>query len=61
LQIGFNFEFKGVETIIIDTIIDGFFGLDIYFNFKTTFYSSITGDEIFNKKLIFRNYLMGKF
>lgn len=37
------------------------FLVDILLNFRTTFYLSSTGDEIFDTKLIAKNYLLGNF
>jgi hypothetical protein len=48
-------------VIIIEFVIDIFFFIDIILNFRTTFYSSTTGDEIFDHRIIARNYLAGKF
>ena len=48
-------------AIALGTVIDLFFGFDIVLNFRTTFFSSVTGDEVFETKVIARNYLMGKF
>ena len=45
----------------INYVIDVIFFLDIVLNFRTTYFSRKTGDEIFAPKKIAKNYLGGKF
>ena len=45
----------------MNSIIDGFFAIDIVLNFFTTFFHPTTGEEIQVKKLIAENYLKGMF
>lgn len=52
---------SSAQVVVIDIIIDLFFFIDVLLNFRTTFYISATGDEIFDIRLIARNYIMGKF
>lgn len=61
LEIAFNLEVNSALIIGIDTCIDLLFILDIYFNFRTTYFSTVTGEEVFDRAMIARNYLMGKF
>ena len=42
-------------------ILDGIFILDLILNFRTSFIHSQTGEEIFDPKLIAKNYLGGQF
>mmetsp|Transcript_9036 Transcript_9036/g.1318 ORF Transcript_9036/g.1318 Transcript_9036/m.1318 type:complete len:148 (+) Transcript_9036:184-627(+) len=37
-----------------------FFIIDIVLTFRTSFFSSVTGDEIIDPNLIAKNYIMGK-
>lgn len=48
-------------ALVINTIIDFIFMIDIALNFRTSFFSSITGDEIIDASMIAKNYIMGKF
>jgi CRP-like cAMP-binding protein len=48
------------SSMIVNTIVDMFFILDIVLNFRTTFYTTSTGDEIFEPSLIAKNYMLGK-
>ena len=45
--------------LLANLVIDLLFFADIIITFNTTYFSSITGDEIFDKKKIARNYLKG--
>ena len=45
----------------MNSVIDFIFGVDIYIQFKTTYYDPLSGDEIFDKKIIRSNYLTGRF
>ena len=47
--------------LVFNSCIDICFFLDIIFTFRTSFYDTITGDEVFDKWLIARNYLKGRF
>lgn len=49
------------SSLVVNTIIDMIFFLDVFLNFRTTFFSSSTGDEIFDSRLIAKNYLVGRF
>ena len=42
----------------IDSIIDLFFMIDIFLNFRITFISSVNGDEIFDPKVIAFKYII---
>jgi CRP-like cAMP-binding protein len=44
-----------------NSVIDLIFFFDMIVNFRTTYYSINTGDEIFNTWEIAKNYLLGKF
>ncbi len=58
------FEPPVMETTgftVLNNIIDFCFLLDLIINFRTTYYDPVSGDEIFNKKLIAKNYLKGRF
>ena len=62
----FNIAFS--DTILdqwyfeaLNSITDICFGIDILFNFRTTFLNRQTGDEIANSKQIAINYVSGKF
>ena len=58
----FNPEFSKKPFIMaINLTIDVLFIIDIALNFRTSFYSAVTGDEILDKSLIAKNYLVGKF
>ena len=46
---------------ILNSIIDFIFLLDIFVQFKTTFFDPISGEEVYDKKLIAMNYLKGRF
>jgi len=45
----------------MNTLIDIMFGMDIFVQFRTTFYHPITGDEVKNLSIIRKNYLRGRF
>ena len=47
--------------LAFNTCIDFCFFLDIVFTFRTSFYDTITGDEVFDKMQIAKNYLRGRF
>lgn len=47
--------------LILNTLIDIIFGVDIALQFKTTYYDPFTGEEIFDKKTITMEYLKGRF
>ena len=47
--------------LVINTLIDIIFGIDIALQFKTTYYDPFTGEEIFDKKTITMEYLKGRF
>ena len=50
-----------VTIMTVDLILDLIFFLDIALTFRTTYFSSVTGDEIFETGSIAKNYLLGKF
>lgn len=54
-------ELGGVEFLLLNTFIDILFGVDIFIQFRTTFYHPITGDEISDLKIIRNNYFKGRF
>jgi len=61
-HIAFNpSDSKSVAAIVIGSCIDFFFLFDIALNFRTTFLDHSTGDEVFDLRLIARNYILGKF
>ena len=45
-------ELGGMGVLLINTLIDFLFGLDIFINFRTTFYHAVTGDEISDLAII---------
>lgn len=49
------------QFTVLNSVIDFFFAVDIYVQFKTTYYDPLSGDEIFDKKTIRDNYLKGRF
>jgi len=49
------------EVMAVNLLIDAIFIVDIVLNFRTSFYSATTGDEILSPALIAKNYLIGKF
>ena len=50
-----------IKFLIINTLIDICFGIDIFVNFRTTFYHPVTGDEISNLRIIRTSYCRGRF
>ena len=50
--------FSNAGFIAIDTLIDLLFLMDIFVNFRTTFYNK-EGDEVFDGKMIAKHYVMG--
>ena len=54
-------ELGGLGVLLINTLIDCLFGLDIFINFRTTFYHAVTGDEISDLKIIRKSYFRGRF
>ena len=44
-----------------NTCIDFCFFFDILITFRTTYYDQTSGDEVFEKKKIAKNYLRGRF
>jgi len=64
--IPFELSFKpeimsGVNFLLLNTFIDLMFALDIFIQFRTTYYHAITGDEEKDLKKIRNNYLTGRF
>ena len=54
-------ELNSIKFLILNTIIDVMFGIDIFINFRTTFYHPVTGDEISDLKIIKTSYCRGRF
>ena len=52
---------ENTSFLILNTIIDFIFLIDIIVQFKTTYYDPLSGDEIFDKEIIKWNYLKGRF
>ncbi|CAI2361123.1 unnamed protein product [Moneuplotes crassus] len=48
-------------TNIMNWLIDLFFLIDIFINFRTTVVDPVTGDDIYNTKVIAKQYIQGKF
>jgi hypothetical protein len=46
---------------VLNNIIDLMFLVDIFVQLRTTYYDPLTGDEIFDKKVIRDNYIYGRF
>jgi len=46
---------------LLNSVIDLFFAIDIYIQFKTTYYDDQSGEEILDKQTIVWNYLTGRF
>lgn len=62
LDIAFNIEFfKHSAVEVTNHVIDCLFLIDIFLNFRTTYQSSSTGDEIQSPKKIAINYLKFRF
>jgi hypothetical protein len=47
--------------LIINSIIDFVFLMDIFVNFRTSYINPRTGDEVFEPKKIAKNYVKGRF
>jgi hypothetical protein len=59
LAIAFKPDFlESVTVAVLNAVIDLFFLVDIFVNFRTTYISTKTGDEIYEPKLIARRYLV---
>ena len=52
---------RGTNFLIMNSFIDLLFGVDIFIQFRTTFYHPVTGDEVKDLNIIRRNYLKGRF
>lgn len=62
IQISFNPPvFNGPIFLVINSIIDILFAVDIVVLFRTTYIDSDTGEEIFFSKKIAINYIKGRF
>ena len=60
--VAFTPELSSNPVILyLNYLIDVIFFLDIVLNFRTTYFSGKTGDEIYDPRKIARNYLGGKF
>jgi len=46
---------------MFDAVIDILFMVDVFINFRTSFVNSKTGEEIFDLKVIAKNYMKGRF
>jgi len=53
--------FDSSEMAFANAFLDVIFILDLILNFRTSFIHSQTGEEIFDQKLIAKNYLKGQF
>lgn len=54
-------EIKGPFFIVLNSLIDFTFLMDIVANFRTTFYDIETGDEVFDPRRTGKVYLKGRF
>lgn len=45
----------------LEYVIDGIFAMDIAFNFRTTIKNMLTGDEIFDMRIIAMTYIKNRF
>jgi len=52
-------NFDKVGLMIFDSFVDLIFFVDILITFRTTYISTKTGDEIYNPRLIAKQYVMG--
>ena len=46
---------------LLNSVIDLFFAIDIYIQFKTSYYDDQSGEEIMDRQTIIWNYLSGRF
>ena len=63
-QVPYNVAFgtkENIFTYTINAIIDVFFILDIFINFRTSIVSELDSEEIFDQKKVALRYLRGKF
>lgn len=51
----------GADFLVLNSLIDLMFLIDIFVSFRTTFYHPITGDEITDLNIIRKNYFRGRF
>lgn len=62
LEICFNpVEMESNFFLVLNSIIDIIFGVDIFIQLRTTYYDAMNGDEIFDTDKIKWNYLKGRF
>ena len=64
IPIQVSFDPPGMENtfiIVLNSIIDLLFAVDIFVIFRTTYIDSDTGEEVFSSKKIAINYLRGRF
>ena len=47
--------------MIFDSFVDLVFFVDLFINFRTSYISTSTGEEIFEPKMIARRYMTGRF
>jgi hypothetical protein len=59
LEVGFGHKdlFNNPVYESINTIIDIFFIVDVYLNFRTSFLDPVSGEEVTDSKLVALNYL----
>jgi hypothetical protein len=56
-----DFEETNIAFKIINALIDVFFILDVFVNFRTSYVNSNTGEEIIDLKAIAIQYMKGRF
>ena len=54
-------EMKSAKFFVFNTMIDLCFAFDIIVNFRTSYFDSDTGEEVFDPKRIGRDYLKSRF
>jgi potassium voltage-gated channel Eag-related subfamily H protein 4 len=60
LSLAFNPpDLSSTGILCLDTFVDLAFFVDIIINFRTTYISQTTGNEVYNPKLIAKNYVLG--
>ena len=61
LDIAFNpVLLKSLGISILESFIDLSFFIDLFVNFRTTYISNKTGEEIYDPKLIAKRYIFGR-
>ena len=62
LSIAFQEPFlETVGIVIFDSFVDLVFFIDLFINFRTSYISTTTGEEIFDPKMIAKRYIRGRF